>query len=274
MLTSNITLKKHEEGFTLIELSIVLVIIGLIVGGILTGQDLIKAAQIRAEVSQLENYNTAVNTFHGKYNGIPGDLLSGSSFFSSVTDQSAGTLGEGNGDGLVQSISAAGTPCTTNYDCLAGENVVFWYELNAAGLIPDSTNKGFDYTAALSVSPSVIPTGKIPGNNIMVNAGSTGYNYWVLAKVTGSGMTPTYGGGLTTIQAFQLDTKVDDGLPATGTVVSLAATPSPGVPADVSATAASGCTNAASTTITSANVYNTALYANNVNCIISDRTNF
>src|SRR3954463_15618522 len=61
-------------GFTLIELSIVLVIIGLIVGGILVGQDLIKAAEIRATVGQIEKYNSAVNTFRTKYNGIPGDL--------------------------------------------------------------------------------------------------------------------------------------------------------------------------------------------------------
>jgi prepilin-type N-terminal cleavage/methylation domain-containing protein len=48
-------------GFTLIELSIVLVIIGLIIGGVLVGQDLIHAAQTRAAVSQLERYNSAVN---------------------------------------------------------------------------------------------------------------------------------------------------------------------------------------------------------------------
>ena len=68
----------QQVGFTLIELSIVLVIIGLIVGGVLTGQDLIKAAEIRATVGQYEKYNTAVNTFRTKYNGIPGDLLTSS----------------------------------------------------------------------------------------------------------------------------------------------------------------------------------------------------
>ena len=69
----------QQAGFTLIELSIVLVIIGLIVGGVLTGQDLIRAAEIRATIGQYEKYNTAVNTFRTKYNGIPGDLLAASS---------------------------------------------------------------------------------------------------------------------------------------------------------------------------------------------------
>ena len=50
-----------KSGFTLVELSIVLVIIGLIIGGVVVGRDLIDAATIRAQISQIEKYNTAVN---------------------------------------------------------------------------------------------------------------------------------------------------------------------------------------------------------------------
>lgn len=63
---------KKKNGFTLIELSIVLVIIGLIVGGMLVGQDLINAAKVRAEFSQMEKLDAAVNTFRLKYNALPG----------------------------------------------------------------------------------------------------------------------------------------------------------------------------------------------------------
>ena len=64
----------HNSGFTLIELSIVLVIIGLIVGGVLVGQNLIAAATVRAQITQIEKYNQAVNTFYGKYQALPGDM--------------------------------------------------------------------------------------------------------------------------------------------------------------------------------------------------------
>jgi prepilin-type N-terminal cleavage/methylation domain-containing protein len=63
-----------NQGFTLIELSIALIIIGLIVGGILVGQDMINAAATRAQIAQIEKYQTAANTFYTKYGYLPGDI--------------------------------------------------------------------------------------------------------------------------------------------------------------------------------------------------------
>src|SRR4051812_42973611 len=83
---------KHHFGFTLIELSIVLVIVGLLVGGVLTGNDLINAAKIRATVSQQEKFDAAVNTFRGKYDCVPGDCKNATKF---------GFATDGNGDGQV-----------------------------------------------------------------------------------------------------------------------------------------------------------------------------
>lgn len=57
----------RETGFTLVELSIVLVIIGLIIGGVMVGRDLIKTSEVRSQISQIEEFKTAVNTFKVKY---------------------------------------------------------------------------------------------------------------------------------------------------------------------------------------------------------------
>jgi len=63
-----------SAGFSLLELSIVLVIIGLIAGGIVAGSSMIRAAELRAVLTELTQYQTATNTFRDKYLGLPGDL--------------------------------------------------------------------------------------------------------------------------------------------------------------------------------------------------------
>ena len=80
-----------QSAFTLVELAIVLVIIGLIVGGILGGTDLIKSAEARKMMRQMEEINSALQTFRLKYNCVPGDCVAASAF---------GLGTSGNGDGL------------------------------------------------------------------------------------------------------------------------------------------------------------------------------
>ena len=69
---------RKNQGFTLVELSIVLVILGLLVGGVLTGQSLIRAAELRTVSTQYATFSTAVNTFRDKYFTIPGDMTNAS----------------------------------------------------------------------------------------------------------------------------------------------------------------------------------------------------
>ena len=107
---------KNISGFTLIEMSIVLVIIGLIVGGILVGQNLIYAASIRGEIKQMEQLETAYNTFNVKYGCLPGDCANATTFFG-TTDASGNTVVNGDGDGFIWEKATDGS--YSSGECLA-----------------------------------------------------------------------------------------------------------------------------------------------------------
>jgi prepilin-type N-terminal cleavage/methylation domain-containing protein len=238
---------KSRQGFTLIELSIVLVIIGLIVGGVLVGQDLIKAAQIRATVSQLDKYDAAVNTFRGKYNGLPGDLNSCRGFFAAADCPTVGTNAPGNG--TLEDFS--GTKVL-----LSGENTAFWHQLYLADMIGDgisdtsTINANAAVTAALIVN--VIPGAKIgngnaiiayTGNNTIPQPGMTGTNLYRIANISSIAATgiPTLANALTPLEAFQIDVKKDDGVPISGVVQATDYTTGINSALDTYTAAAAGC---------------------------------
>src|SRR5665213_2905942 len=128
MLDSKVRQMTSNLGFTLIELSIVLVIIGLIVGGILVGQDLIKVAEVRAQISQIEKYNQAVNTFRAKFNAIPGDMAvaTANQFGFTVPASCTGQMGGRDGNGLIDGLNTG----FTLYQA-AGETSLFWTDLSS-----------------------------------------------------------------------------------------------------------------------------------------------
>ncbi len=269
---------NRKSGFTLIELSIVLVIIGLIVGGVLVGQDLIKAASIRATVSQIEKYSTAVNTFRGKYNGIPGDIANGDDFFASITND--GESNQGDGDGLVESVSdSSNTLCSTEI-CISGESSIFWYMLSQANLIPESITTTNYEAITLTVGDSVIPQAKVGrGARVAVQAVS-GVNYFAIANFGSAALTAgseTYTAGMAVVDAYQFDSKLDDGVPNRGSVISSAiATALPGTAANGAATGAVAGTTCYDST---AGVYVTTTInsndnTNKVNCNLSIKASF
>lgn len=75
---------KMRAGFTLIELAIVLVVIGLVVGGILTGRSLIAAAQVQNELKQMHDIEVQMATFMSKYGCPPGDCPNATVFLGST----------------------------------------------------------------------------------------------------------------------------------------------------------------------------------------------
>jgi prepilin-type N-terminal cleavage/methylation domain-containing protein len=65
---------RKQTAFSLVELSIVLVILGLLVGGVLSGQALIRASEMRSITAQANQYRAAIYSFRDKYFAIPGDM--------------------------------------------------------------------------------------------------------------------------------------------------------------------------------------------------------
>ena len=220
--------QKAQSGFTLIELSIVLVIIGLIVGGVLVGRDLIKAAELRATISQIERYNTAVNTFQIKYGGIPGDLSSGlAAGFGMVARP--GLSGQGDGDGQIENCFG-NTGVSTTAGC---EVLVFWVDLSYANLIEGNFSTAVDSGVAAGISiagpslPLYFPTAKMGRGNYITVYADSGMNYYELAALTSTGFAGFYidGNAITPAEAGSMDTKMDDGSPLTGRVIATEANP-------------------------------------------------
>src|SRR5690242_21667536 len=99
-------MKRYTQGFTLIEIAIVLVIIGLLLGGVLKGQELITGARVRNLISQQDGVKAAYFGFLDRFRALPGDYASATTTITGVSTASGcglGTsIGNGNGNGQIE----------------------------------------------------------------------------------------------------------------------------------------------------------------------------
>ena len=119
-------ISPSRSGFTLLELSIVLVIIGLLAGGILVGRDLIHAAELRSVVSDVDKFTAAANTFRLKYNCIPGDCTNATDYWGTDPGGCPDTPGNSvpktatcNGTGNGRLADSSDVAINTGYACEA-----------------------------------------------------------------------------------------------------------------------------------------------------------
>jgi prepilin-type N-terminal cleavage/methylation domain-containing protein len=213
---------KNNKAFTLVELSIVLVIIGLIVGGVVGGQSLIKSAQMNKVVTEFQTYKTAVRSFELQYDALPGDFAEAFDYWG--TDcASTDVLCNGDGDNSIENNNGA---TGSGY---RQENFQFWKHLSLAEIITGEFTGTQDNDASTPGYASIgvnIPAGAIDGAGFIAQNGGWNDrdatygkygNVLIFGKAV-EGENYLYGGALTAADAKTLDSKIDDGSPSDGNV--------------------------------------------------------
>ncbi len=206
------TTNRSQAGFTLVELAVVMIIIGLLIGGVLKGQELINNAQVTGTVAQLKGIEAATSTFRDSYSAMPGDMLSPGTRLPNCTE--AVCTAGGNGNGRLGNAPEA--------DPTGEEGEGFFVHLGAAdlitGIVPGASVPGRNFPAG-KLSNTVVQAGYAAGPADLGGATDAAQNasaghYLVLNGTVGdaaaNAMRPS--------DALKIDTKLDDGISSTGSV--------------------------------------------------------
>lgn len=190
---------KKQTGFTLIELAIVLVIIGLLLGGVLKGQELINSAKVKNMASDFKNTQVYIYGYQDKYKALPGDDANAVAHVAG-TAATGGTLG----NGIIQ--GAWNTQTAT----AASESELFWQHVRLAGLAPGPTAANDANYYPRNADGGLIGVQSVSG----------------FTTITGpTAMTGAFvicSDGILGKFATQLDTTLDDGETSTGSVRAIA----------------------------------------------------
>ncbi len=204
-------MKSNTKGFTLVELSIVIVIIGLIIAGVTAGQSLVRQSALQRVIGDFRSLQAAANTFKLQYSRYPGDFNNAFSFWGTNCAATAAAC-NGNGNGFIFSAFQ--------------EEYMAFKHLSLAGLIPGT------YTGATGAAPGAVPKVNLPAGPL-ANSGYSfaasdssnyGEGFW---NSTSNGNFIWFGTPsdimrsvvLKPAEMYSIDTKIDNGLPHSGIIL-------------------------------------------------------
>src|SRR3954469_1438043 len=177
--------RSKQPGFTLVEIAIVLVIIGLLLGGILKGQELINSAKVKNLANDFRTIPTYIYAYQDKFKSLPGDDKAASTHITGATDPTGGSAGNGSIDG----------PWNADETSTAIESNLFWQHVRMANL---------------AAGPTTPAAGFGPVNGFGGRLGVTS----ATTAPAGGGLAGTYlvcSDGIPGKFAKQLDIQMDDG---------------------------------------------------------------
>lgn len=210
---------KNAYGFTLVEIAIVMVIIGLLIGGFFSGRALIEGMRINKTIQDLESIQTSAITFRDIYGRLPGDMPNTASRLPSCTDLPCATGGNGN---RVINGGAVTGPSTVVVLVDTAEVFTFWHHLQAADLSHFKIHNTLDMNFKRGQPDSSIGGGYRFIGQLQTNWGGLSSPAHAIA-ITNSA-TGAYGADTANWinndcrLTEQIDMKMDDGFPYVGTV--------------------------------------------------------
>lgn len=221
---------KRDHGFTLLELSILLVIIALTVGGVVLGKSIIRASELQSVAADAQRYTNAMKLFQQKYASLPGDMPNAENYWGNdagCPETPANIVKKivtcnGNGDSYVATTSAfvGGSD--------SWETFRAWQHLSNAGMIQGTYNgtSSSRVTAGGYDTQVNVPLTRLRENGFAlhfigpINGVATFYDGdYGHSLIFGTMSGGAIADGVTPEEGLQIDQKSDDGIPSTGKIV-------------------------------------------------------